>query len=45
MKELIIGIVIGIIGLWICSKIYCFKNFKEWNKFRKSYLRKNGRDR
>ena len=34
------GIVIGIIGLWLISKFYCFKNSKEWEKFKLDYFKR-----
>ena len=33
----VIAFSIGIITLWLLSKWYCFKNKKEWNKFKKQY--------
>lgn len=30
-------IVSGMAILWLASKIYCFKNKEEWEKFKKQY--------
>lgn len=38
MIELIMGLGIGITLLWFASKYYCFKNKKEWNKFKIKWL-------
>ena len=32
-----LGIIVGIIALWVASKIYCFNNDKAWKEFVKMY--------
>ena len=38
MKELIFGIIIGMVLIYLVSKFFCFKNQKEWNKFKNRWL-------
>ncbi len=40
MKELLIGILIGMVLIYLISKFICFKNPKEWNRFKKKWQQK-----
>lgn len=47
MKWLVVGMVVGVVGgmvlLYIISKLYCFRDGSDWDEFREAYERKRRR--